>query len=86
VNMRLKSFGVPKGSSDALVMEFADGRRIRLRKTERDSDGTAAKIRTRMRSRLQSRERSEFHVHKNRDGSFTYAAGKEPAVWPEDDN
>lgn len=87
MDLRIKSFGVPRGNTvDALVIVLVGGRTVRLRQAERDSDGTAAKIRTRMRSRLKSRERSEFHVHKNRDGSFTYAVGKEPTVWPEDDN
>jgi hypothetical protein len=83
--MNLQSFGVPKGNTtDACVLKFSDGRTVRISKAEQDADGTAAKIRTRVRNRLESHEKSQFHVHKNRDGSFTYAAGIEPKVWPED--
>jgi hypothetical protein len=82
---KLISFGVPAGnSSDALVIETKEGT-MRLSKTEWGTDATEENIRIWVRSRLQTREQSEFHVHKNRDGSFIYAMGQEPMIWPEDE-
>jgi hypothetical protein len=80
--IRAVSFGAMDG--DELVIKTRS-RSIRLRKSEKDSDETASKIEDRVRSRMIAEERDQFHVHKNRDGSFTYALGEEPTVWPEDD-
>tara|TARA_R100000808_G_scaffold24550_1_gene56837 strand:- start:1006 stop:1341 length:336 start_codon:yes stop_codon:yes gene_type:complete len=72
---------------------YKDGRVVDLMESTRDSRGTDANSRKAEKSvRNEFRkgtsdpvEKSEIHVHKNRDGTYSYAFGAEPTVWPEDE-
>jgi hypothetical protein len=82
---KLISFGVPpRNNTDALVIRTKSKTTV-LTITERDSDNTEDSVQTRVRDRIPGGEGSELFTHKNRDGSFAYAMGKEPTVWPEDE-
>lgn len=85
MGIQIKSFGGSRRSGEAFRVRMADGRRVRLLRTERDADGTEENVQTRLRNRMRQRHRTRLHVHKNRDGSFTYVLGKRPRVWPEDE-
>ena len=74
----------PDNSTDALVIVTTVGV-IRLSKTDRDADGTSEMVENRIRSQMSLEQRSQFHAHKNRDGTFAYASGTRPVAWPEDE-
>lgn len=83
---RITSFGDPGDGVNALRIGFAGHSPAFLSKAERDFPGNANAIKNIMRSRMLEEAWEEFWVHKNRDGTFTYAMGKEPITWPEDQN
>lgn len=55
-----------------------------LTKTERDTSLSRDAYETLWRSKFALRLRNELHIHKNRDGTYTYAVGANPTLWPED--
>lgn len=81
----------PRGGVEVEIETVDDGK-VELTTATRDSVGSDAdprraekSVRDELRKSYPSRIKSEFHVHKNRDGSFAYAVGAEPDTWPEDE-
>ena len=71
-------------TDEAILVEFTDGKTVRITKTGLATHNTAEKLRVEAGRQL-GRIDPNLHLHFNRDGSVAVAYGAEPEVWPEDE-
>tara|TARA_Y100000310_G_scaffold344956_1_gene460764 strand:+ start:11802 stop:12065 length:264 start_codon:yes stop_codon:yes gene_type:complete len=85
MNLGVTYFGSSRDGRDSVTIVTLDGQKGMLLKTQRDSFGTESGIKDALRAKFSIEQRDQIHVHKNRDGSFAFAIGREPKVWSEDE-
>lgn len=81
--MKLKRLGSDGGRGLAVVIEDERGEQT-MTEARRDTLNTERGVQDELLSKFPSRERGEIHAHKNRSGTWAYAVGLAPKVWPED--
>ena len=70
--------------SNCIIVELADNKTYSLNKSSLDAYSTTADLKTAMEASVGNKI-ADIFFHKNRDGSYAIATGREPKVWPEDE-